>query len=181
MKLYKGKRVPLKHPEEHINFNQEMRAEGLLKGLKGRAEVEFADGKTFRFGDTEVDFSKAQRHEPSDNLGYVLQLAVHRGTQSFLYTSDIQGPCRQDHLRFMKDMKPQTIFCDGPPTYLAEEYGEENFEKARELSKQLILEVRPTSLVLDHHLLRDAATPTSRATSPVCTVFWFLHWTCQRR
>ncbi len=155
MTMYKGKRLLLKHPEERINYNQELRAEALLKALKGKAEVDFADGNTFRFGETEVEFSKAQRHGPGDNLGWVVQVAARRGDRSFLYTSDIQGPCRPDHLKFMQAMKPQTIFCDGPPTYLLDEYGEENFNKARELSTRMIRDVGVKRLVLDHHLLRD--------------------------
>ncbi len=154
--MYKGKRLLLKHPEERINYNQELRAGALLKALKGKAEVDFADGNTFRFGETEVVFSKAQRHGPGDNLGWVVQVAVRRGSRSFLYTSDIQGPCRPDHLRFIKAMEPQTIFCDGPPTYLLEKYGEENLGKARELTLKMIEEAGARRVVFDHHLLRDA-------------------------
>lgn len=156
LSIYKGKKVLMKHPEEHINYNQEMRARGLLKGLKGRAEVEFADDQTFKFGGTELVFSKAQRHGPSNNLGWVVQVAVRRGKQAFLYSSDIQGPCRPDHLRFMEAIQPQTIFCDGPATYLAEEYGEENLGKARELSRKMIQGAGAKEIILDHHLLRDA-------------------------
>ncbi len=156
LSIYKGKKVLLKHPEEHINYNQEMRARGLLKGLKGRAEVEFADDQTFKFGNTELVFSKAQRHGPSNKFGWVVQVAVRRGKEAFLYSSDIQGPCRPDHVRFMKAIQPQTIFCDGPPTYLAEEYGEENFGTARGLSLKMIQETGAKLVVLDHHLLRDA-------------------------
>lgn len=154
--IYRGKRLIVKHPEEHINHNQEVRAAGLLKGLGGRAEVEYADGRTFTFGRTELIFSRAQRHGPSDDLGWVVQVAVRRGREGFLYTSDIQGPCRPDHLRFMRAVRPQTIFLDGPPTYLAEEYGEENLRRARELSVRMLREVGAELVVLDHHLLRDA-------------------------
>ena len=95
--LFAGKTALLKHPEQAVNASQRQRARAFLRAL-GRLprEVVFADGGTFRFGETVIRCSPAVPHGPTARLGHVFQVSVRHGGACFLFTSDIQGPCREE-------------------------------------------------------------------------------------
>jgi predicted metallo-beta-lactamase superfamily hydrolase len=153
--LYTGKRVLLKHPRRMINPSQKNRAASVLKSIKGlAAEIIYADNQRLRLGGTEIRFSKPVPHGSDATRGYVVGVCVEAG-ESFLYTSDVQGPLLEEHLRFIMAEKPETIIVDGPSTYFDSPFQEIELRRANENLVKIIREAGVGRLVLDHHLARD--------------------------
>jgi predicted metallo-beta-lactamase superfamily hydrolase len=146
--VYKGKKVFLKHPTEHINLSQKGRASHFLKNLGTLPEkIEYSDGREFKFGKTEIIFSKAVPHGMDAKLGYVTEVCVREGKECFLHTSDVEGAALKEQVSFVLEQKPQILICDGPMTFLMGPM----FENI----KEIITKVRPKKFVIDHHYLRD--------------------------
>ncbi|MEM2290884.1 MAG: hypothetical protein QXR35_01950 [Candidatus Korarchaeum sp.] len=154
LEVYEGKRVLTKDPKSRINYSQRGRAHFFLKQIEGKARVEVADGRRFTEGSTRVEFSGPVFHGTSSKLGYVIELLIEEGEESFLFTSDVEGPSLEDQVRFLLDKRPKVAMVDGPMTYmLGYRYSRASLEASlRNLSA--VLDSVET-LVLDHHLLRD--------------------------
>lgn len=154
LEIYDGKRVLIKDPRNSINYSQRERASFFLKQLEGRARIEVADGMKLREGDTLIEFSNPVFHGTSSRLGYVIEVFVEEGDESFLFTSDVEGPSLDDQVDFILRREPKLVMVDGPMTYmLGYRYARASLEASvRNLSA--ILDVAET-LVVDHHLLRD--------------------------
>ncbi len=160
--LYEGKLLLVKHPQENINFSQKMRARRFLKlsGLEGRAEVKYADGRSFDLSGVKVEFSEAVWHgEPGTKVGRVLMVRVSCGEGSAVYCSDVQGPADPEALKKLIEWGREGIdvlVLGGPPTYFAGfKVPVEAVEKGLKGLMRVIKEVRPEALIVDHHLLRD--------------------------
>ena len=156
--VYDGRVVFVKHPEEKINRSQAVvRAPRFLKAIEGRPErLEYADGSYMRVGDTEILFSEAVPHGADSRLGYVVQVAVREGDETFLFTSDVEGPALREQLRFALEVNPTVAYVDGPMTYmLGFRYPEEVLRASVENLITLISETHLRTLVLDHHFARD--------------------------
>jgi len=156
--IYRGRIVIVKDPENMINFSQRMRARVFLEKIKPiAAQIATADGKEYLFGRTSLEFSNPVPHGPDDHLGYVVELRVKDSSQSFLFTSDVQGFPLDSQARFILDKKPNTIFLDGPSTYmLGSSTNILNMLKASIRNIVGIMrEISPSKIILDHHLLRD--------------------------
>jgi predicted metallo-beta-lactamase superfamily hydrolase len=153
--LYTGKRVLLKHPRRMINPSQKNRAASFLKSIKGlAAEIIYADNRRLRLGGTEIGFSKAVPHGSDVTRGYVVGVCVEAG-ESFLYTSDVQGPLLEEHLELIMAEKPETLIVDGPSTYFYSPFQEIELRRANENLIKIIQEAEVERLVVDHHLTRD--------------------------
>ncbi|ACX72879.1 conserved hypothetical protein [Methanocaldococcus vulcanius M7] len=153
--LYKDKILLIKHPTDHINKSQMQRARKFLECVKDIAKkVEFADNKTFKFGDTEIKFSPPFPHGRDDKLGYVLITTIKEGNFKFMHTSDTQGIIFDEIRDYIIKEKPNLIIIGGPPTYLMYRYGKKNLEKTNENLKSII-ENTGAEIIIDHHLLRD--------------------------
>ena len=153
---FRGKRVFLKDPHTNINRNQAKRAQELLKRFSAHGVFwEIAEGRRELFGETEIVFSGPLTHGPERRFGAVVAVAVKSGGHVFLHTSDVSGPVQEEALRFIYEQEPEIIFVDGPGTYLGPRFGLEAAELARRNLVQLVDDLRPRCLVLDHHLLRD--------------------------
>ncbi len=153
--LYTGKRVLLKHPCRMINPSQKNRAASFLKSIKGlAAEIIYADNRRLRLGGTEIGFSKPVPHGSDAIRGYVVEVCVEAG-ESFLYTSDVQGPLLEEHLGFIMAEKPETLIVDGPSTYFDSPFQEIELRRANENLVKIIREAGVERLVVDHHLARD--------------------------
>lgn len=153
--LYTGKRVLLKHPRRMINPSQRSRAASFLRNIKGIAgEIEYADNRRFKLGGTEIRFSKPVPHGSDATRGYVVEVYVE-ADESFLYTSDVQGPLLEEQLEFIMAEKPETLFVDGPSTYFNSPFQEIELRKANENLTKIIREAWVERLVVDHHLARD--------------------------
>ncbi len=154
--LFKGKRVYLKDPERNINRNQAMRAKELLKRLRA-AHISWEvaeEGRAF-FGETELCFSPPLNHGPEKRFGTVVSVLVKEAGETFLHSSDVSGPVQKEALDFIYQASPNIIYIDGPATYLGERFGLEALSQASKALVQLVSDLRPEALILDHHLLRD--------------------------
>lgn len=150
-----GKRVLLKHPKDKINRSQMGRASYFLEKLKENSiEFEFADGKKFELGNTLLEFSPPVFHGVNPKLGFVLEVFVSDSKNSFLFSSDVEGPIREDQTAFILKKKPDIVFIDGPMSYmLGYRFSRDSLKKAIENLKKIAEIV--DKMILDHHLLRD--------------------------
>ncbi|MEM3443233.1 MAG: hypothetical protein QW667_06820 [Candidatus Bathyarchaeia archaeon] len=155
--LYSGKRVFIKHPTENINRSQKERASIFLAAIEGLPkELEFSDGRSFQLGKTQITFSKAVCHGTNPRLGYVTEVSIKSGGEKFLHTSDIEGPSLQDQVNFILKEEPNVLFVDGPMTYmLGYRYSFKSLEISNNNLIKAIEKKTLSTLVLDHHFLRD--------------------------
>lgn len=150
-----GKKILVKHPREKINRSQMGRANYFLEKLKEKGiNFEIADGKSFEFGNTLVEFSKPVFHGVNQKLGFVLEVYVSDSKNSFVFSSDVEGPIHEDQTAFILEKEPEVVFVDGPMSYmLGYRFSRDSMKKAIENLKR-IAEVVET-IAIDHHLLRD--------------------------
>ncbi len=156
--LYRDKILLLKNPNQRINVNQRRRAFGFLKGVKGYAgEVTYVDSRSMHFGKTLMTFSDPVPHGVAEKLGFVIQVALCEDEQTFLFSSDIQGPCRDDPVDFILQQNPEFLYLDGPVTYLQQRdcSSEEPLNETLERMRMIIEKPKATQVIIDHHLLRD--------------------------
>jgi len=153
--IYRGKTVLLKHPKAMINRSQRERAAALLPRLRELAgEVRYGDGRRFRFGDAEVRLSRPVPHGMTALRGFVVEVSV-RADETFLYTSDVQGPLLEEQVDFVLEERPDTVFVDGPTTYIDSPYLPVELREACDNLVRIIREAGASRLVIDHHLTRD--------------------------
>jgi predicted metallo-beta-lactamase superfamily hydrolase len=155
--IYRGRIVIVKDPENMINFSQRMRARIFLEKIKPiAAKIATADGREHLFGGTSLEFSNPVPHGPDDQLGYVVELRVKDSSQSFLFTSDVQGFPLDSQARFVIEKKPDVVFVDGPSTYmLGINYPAEALEASLRNIAKVVREAFSSTIILDHHMLRD--------------------------
>ena len=157
LEIFQDKTLLIKHPTDHINFSQKKRAYYFLKQIEGLPkETIFADGKEFRFGDTQIKISKPVPHGTNTKLGWVIQVFITDGKERFLFTSDVEGPALDEQLEFILETKPTIMILDGPMTYmLGYRYSTNNYNKSLENIKKIINETNVGKIIIDHHFLRD--------------------------
>jgi len=155
VEIFEGKKLLLKHPKDKINRSQIERAEYFLERLKNvKVEIDFCDAKKYEFGNTFVEISKPVFHGANQKLGFVLEVFVSDGKNSFLFSSDVEGPLHADQTEFILQRRPEIVFIDGPMSYmLGYRFSKASLEKAVENLKKISEVSR--EIVLDHHLLRD--------------------------
>ncbi|ACB39871.1 MBL fold metallo-hydrolase [Pyrobaculum neutrophilum] len=149
-RVYGGKRVLLKSPQD-LNWSQRRRHYGLSKALReAGAEAVYADGGEWAFGGTRVAASPPLWHGPAGSkTGRVLGFAVSDGEERLVFLPDVEGPLEPEPIAFARGARPTVVVVGGPPTYLGWD-----LEKAVKNLAELV-ELRPHTLVLAHHLLRD--------------------------
>ncbi len=152
-----GKMLLLKDPTR-TNRSQRTRARAFLDRLRPlHTEWVWADGKTLRMGDTTLRFSEPTPHGPGGRLGNVIQVAIAFRGQTFVFTSDIQGPFREDQIQFILSQTPRWVYLDGPPLYLLGQYYPQwAFENVLQNLRELLALDSLECLILDHHPLRVA-------------------------
>ena len=117
--VFNNKVLLMKHPTEDINASQRERARELVRNYRTLPRrVEFADDRLFEFGGTSIRFSPAVPHGPDTTKGWVVEASVREGSSCFLYSSDIVGACRNEHMQFILSEEPDTLYLDGPLTYM---------------------------------------------------------------
>lgn len=155
-KLYRDKRLFIKHPTSQINKSQQKRASEFLKNLKDlNCEVTYADGNSFEIGDTILKFSNPLSHgSEGSRLGYVVALTIKWNGKTLMHASDVQGPINNGAKDVILHEKPDILILSGPPIYLQGFVVErKDIENAR---KNLIeISSKIPKVVIDHHLLRD--------------------------
>jgi len=155
-RIYKGKTVFAKSFKSKINFSQRRR--GWLfrkKGGKLAARLEYADGRSFRFGRTSLRFTSPVFHGGENSeLGWVLMTIIEYGDEKILFAPDVQGPMSNDTLRIILNESASLAIIGGPPLYLAD------FRVSQEVIKHALRNLVTLSkhvpiIILDHHLLRE--------------------------
>lgn len=159
--LYRNKILLVKDPVKNINYNQKVRAYVLFKKMGVESlvkELYVADGGFFRFNGVEIRFSKPVPHgSPGSKLGFVLVTAVRTPDIVVVHASDTQGPMDDDALNYIINSDPDLVVISGPPTYFeGKGIDREDIEYGLKNLKTLAENLRSGStLVVDHHLLRD--------------------------
>lgn len=153
--LYFNKLILAKDTNANINPSQRKRGYMFRKmNLKTAREIRVADGRTFKFGKTTLEFSKPIYHGPAGSkLGYVLMLTIRAPGCCLLHASDVQGPMYDEPLQIILAQKPDTVLMGGPPIYLAFKLESDDIMAAQRNLVTLAQHV--PQLVVDHHLLRS--------------------------
>jgi uncharacterized protein len=156
-RIYKGKIVLAKEPRRKINTAQRRRG-WMFKQTAEKLAEKFvsADGETFQFGRTQVRFPQPVPHGEADSgLGWVLPCIVERSKEKLVFAPDVQGPVVAETLALLLSEEPDILIIGGPPTYLQGfKVADEFFQTALRSLQQLAETIG--TLVIDHHLLRDA-------------------------
>lgn len=154
---FRGRMVLLKDGERMTNRSQSRRCSYFLRRVRKLVKsIRIADGRSFSFSDTKITFSEPMPHGSTAALGYVLEVSIKRRDESFLYTSDVQGPCLPRQASFIAREKPETVLCDGPITYMfGESRSQDLLTRSIANLKTLLRMPKLRRLALDHHLLRD--------------------------
>lgn len=154
--IYHGKIVLVKDPRSNINASQRARASTFLKLIEPIArDIRVAEGSALRIGETNIRISQAVPHGPTTRLGYVVEVSVKYKENSVVYTSDVEGPCLDEHVGFILEEKPETVILDGPLTYmLGYRYSKKSLEASISNLKKII-DSGVKRIIVDHHLLRD--------------------------
>ncbi|OGS50722.1 MAG: hypothetical protein A3K65_05705 [Euryarchaeota archaeon RBG_16_68_12] len=154
--IYRGKLAVLKDGDFHINRSQRERAGAFVKALKKYPrEVQVADGNAMDFGATEVVFSPAVPHGFNDELGYVVMVRIAHGGETFVHTSDVQGPPLKAHLSFILDSAPTVLYADGPMTHMPENYPAARTKQSIANLTRILRTTDVRTVIVDHHALRD--------------------------
>ena len=152
--IFESKTVFIKDPENNINYSQKKRARHFISRIKDKSETVIADNTKIEIGNTLVEFSPPVPHGTDTKLGYVLMVYIEE-RDSFLFTSDVEGPSLDEQIKWMAERDAETVFIDGPMTYmLGYRYSVKSYEKSVENLKKL-MGGRLRNLILDHHLTRD--------------------------
>ncbi len=154
--LLKGKKLLLKHPKNQINRSQMERAAYFLERLKEvNADIDFADGKSYDFDSIHISISKPVFHGANPRLGYVTEVFIDDG-DTFAFSSDVEGPIHREQLEFLIDSNAETVFIDGPMTYmLGYRFSAKSMESSINNLIELIDKTNVKTIVVDHHLTRD--------------------------
>jgi len=155
--IYRGKILFLKNPNQKINISQRKRAFEFLRATKAlSSEVNYVDDRTFFFGETTIKFSPPFVHGTDEKLGFVIQVVLQDSEESFLYSSDVQGPSRDEPVDFIISQNPRFLYLDGPLTYLQGDIDLMGLLKKTLHKMQTILKnTNVKRVIIDHHLLRD--------------------------
>ncbi len=155
--IYGGKIVLAKNYRTKVNASQRKRGWIFEKtGGKHAEKLEFADGRIFSFGETKLRFSRPVCHGlPNTPLGWVLMTTIDYCDERVMFAFDVQGPIDDATLPIILAEKPQVVIIGGPPLYLAdfrvsEQQIQRGIRNLQALSRKI------STVVLEHHLLRDA-------------------------
>ncbi|MCS7119766.1 MAG: hypothetical protein RMJ07_05560 [Nitrososphaerota archaeon] len=155
-KIYGGKVIFAKSYKSKVNASQRQRGWMFARtGGKNAARLEFADGRSFRFGETCIRFSEPVFHGREESeLGWLLMVTIEYDGDRVLLAPDVQGPICQKTVDIILAETPRLAVIGGPPTYLTN-FSEdvESFKSA--LMNLKILVSRIPTVILDHHILRD--------------------------
>ncbi|MEM2174594.1 MAG: hypothetical protein QXI58_03095 [Candidatus Micrarchaeia archaeon] len=154
--IWEGKVALIKHPTEKINLSQKQRAAYFIPLIKDKVkDLQYCDGKEFKFGGTKIVFSKPVFHGPAERLGYVTEVLIEEGKERFVFTSDVEGPPLKDQTDFIIESNPDSIILDGPLSYMMYRYGASSMENSIKNMKKIINETKVKNFMIDHHFLRD--------------------------
>ncbi len=122
-----------------------------------RVKVRFADGKTFKIGETKISFSKPLFHGIEfSRVGWVLMTVVEHEGSKLVHSSDLNGPIIEDYAKLIVSENSDIILLDGPMTYmLGYTLNKINLNRAVENAVRIIAETDAKLIIYDHHLPRE--------------------------
>ncbi len=156
--FYTGKILLIKDPKNKINRSQKGRSKEFLKWVKGGPGlIEFADGRNFKFRQTEIAFSPPLYHGgDGSRLGYVIACSVKYKGEKLTHASDVQGPQVSMTTDWIVQQNPDVLILSGFPTlllgYRSSKYG---LSQSRENLLRILNDTKVRIIILDHHLTRD--------------------------
>ncbi len=156
--FYAGKILLIKDPKKNINRSQKGRGKNFLNWVKDTAKLmEFADGKNFKFRETEIIFSPPFYHGgEGSKLGYVLACSIKQKDKKMIHASDIQGPQVSVTTDWIIKQNPDILILSGFPTLLmgwrASKFG---LSQSNKNLLKILSETKVKTIILDHHLVRD--------------------------
>jgi predicted metallo-beta-lactamase superfamily hydrolase len=155
-RIYRNKIILTKDFRSKINVAQRRRGWLFKQSVEELAkEFEIADGQTYTYGRTTVQFSQPVPHGESDSeLGWVIPLSIESKGEKVLFAPDVQGPVVEETVELILKEKPDIAIIGGPPTYLQGFKVSDEFINAARHNMKRIAERTPI-FVVDHHLLRD--------------------------
>ena len=154
--IYEDKLVLAKNCRVSVNASQRRRGWVFEKtGGKHAKKLEFADGKTYTFGETRLKFSSPVFHGLSNTpLGWLLMTTIEHEEEKVLFASDVQGPMDNTTLEIILAEKPQLLMIGGPPFYLID-FRVTKQQLQRGLKNLETLASATPIIILEHHSLRD--------------------------
>jgi len=156
--FYADKILLIKDPKKKINRSQKGRGKEFLSWVKNTAKLmEFADGRTFKFRETEIIFSPPLYHGgDGSRLGYVLACSIEYRGKKMIHASDVQGPQVAPTTDWIIQQNPDILILSGFPTlllgYKSSKFG--LYQSTKNLLK-ILSETKVQTIILDHHLVRD--------------------------
>jgi len=156
--FYADKILLIKDPKKKINRSQKGRGKEFLSWVKNTAKLmEFADGRNFKFRETEITFSPPLYHGgDGSKLGYVLACSIEYKGKKMIHASDIQGPQVAPTTDWIIQQNPDILILSGFPTLLlgfkSSKFG--LYQSNKNLLK-ILSETKVQTVILDHHLVRD--------------------------
>ncbi len=155
--LYRNKWLLLKNPNQKINISQRHRAFEFIRSIKSVAgDISFIDGRSISEGDTVLKFSSPSPHGIEEKGSFVVQTFCGEDDDGFLFTSDLQGLWHKDAIDFISSCSPDTLYLDGPITYIQ---GDGSLSELLERTNDELCSIIGKSwikrIIIDHHLLRD--------------------------
>jgi len=160
--FYKDKILLMKDPKNNINSSQRQRASEFLDWLKNHPGTkEFADGKSFKFKNTEIDFSPAVPHgAKGSKLGFVLMCSISYEQKKFIHATDVQGPQDKKATLWIIDQNPDILLLSGFPTlFLGYKASKKSMEESHRNLIKIMTQTKVHTIILDHHLVRDLKYP----------------------
>ena len=155
-RCFGGKLVMAKDRTKNINQSGRSRGKIFEENASPHAErIEWADGRTFEVGGTEISFSPAVWHgDVGSRVGTVVMVYVEKG--GFLFGSDAQSLADPAALDWVLKKNPEFMILDGYPTiFIGWRMSQKSFEASKENLKRAIAETSAEKVILDHHILRD--------------------------
>jgi len=157
-----GRKVLFAKDRKDLPPNQSTRAERFFRSIDGLPEETImADGRKFKFGKTEIAFSKPVWHGTQDaEPGTVIMTEIRRGNEKALVTSDVSGPVEKKTTDLICAAKAQTVVLDGYPTATLGQSGS-NPDIVRSIINvcRIIAQPEVKTVVADHHMARDYRYP----------------------
>lgn len=152
--LYEDK-ILLVKDFSNINTMQRRRAEKFIKELKSPKSIIPADGKSFRFGETEIQFTPALSHGYGREDIKVIGVYIKEDDESVFHTSDISGVIEDSLFGFLKRRQISTLIFDGFPLYLKGSVLKNKwFVESLKRLEHLIDICGIKNLIIDHHSSR---------------------------
>jgi predicted metallo-beta-lactamase superfamily hydrolase len=156
--FYTDKILLIKDPKKRINRSQKGRGKEFLKWVKDSPKLlEFADGREFKFRQTELLFSPPFYHGgEGSRLGYVLACSIKYRNRKLIHASDVQGPQVKATTDWIIQQNPDILILSGFPTMLlgfrSSKFG---LHQSNNNLLRILSESKVKTMILDHHLARD--------------------------